>query len=160
MNYKGKLYGKVGNKYFDTGITTDDITLTEPLLKNIQSIDVYQVVQELKKCSPHVRDYVRGLEDLLQVSDNTLQRALSKIKELSAPEPEPLDPYTCDLMVGDVVEAGFGIFFWDNLIVVGQNNDGAIVLYCSEDGYIKRFFRSMLKLTHRNGAKIKEGRNG
>ena len=24
MNYKGKLYGKVGKKYFDTGKTSDD----------------------------------------------------------------------------------------------------------------------------------------
>lgn len=24
MNYQGKLYGKIGSKYFDTGITSDD----------------------------------------------------------------------------------------------------------------------------------------
>ena len=24
MEYTGKLYGKIGNKYFDTGVTTED----------------------------------------------------------------------------------------------------------------------------------------
>ena len=34
MDYKGKLFGKLGNKYFDTGKTSDDFDELE-LFKNI-----------------------------------------------------------------------------------------------------------------------------
>lgn len=36
MEYKGKLYGKIGNKYFDTGHTTDDY---DDLINRIEELD-------------------------------------------------------------------------------------------------------------------------
>jgi ribosomal protein L37AE/L43A len=36
MRYKGKLYGRVGNKYFDTGKTSDDWDNLQPkIIKKI-----------------------------------------------------------------------------------------------------------------------------
>jgi hypothetical protein len=32
MKYKGKLYGKIGNKYFDTGKTSEDYDALETLI--------------------------------------------------------------------------------------------------------------------------------
>ena len=58
MNYKGKLYGKVGKKYFDTGRTSDDWDeMIDALVefKRRYSNEVYnqdfhkQVEQALKK---------------------------------------------------------------------------------------------------------------
>lgn len=36
MEYKGKLYGKIGNKYFDTGHTTDDY---DGLIARVEELD-------------------------------------------------------------------------------------------------------------------------
>lgn len=36
MDYKGKLYGKIGNKYFDTGQTSDDY---DDLINRIEELD-------------------------------------------------------------------------------------------------------------------------
>lgn len=102
--YKGKLYGKVGNKYFDTGYTSDDL-----------------------------------------------------------PAPEPLDPHTCKLCVGDLVEYK-GV---NNIIVsITPKCANAPTLYELIDRAPNNIVkgrksilimrRKLLKLTHRNGATIKE----
>jgi len=72
-------------------------------------------------------------------------------------EPEPLDPHTCDLMVGDVVEATFDEDGINKLIVVEDMRGGTFNFW----NYTERYFMclpdsAINKLTHRNGATIKE----
>lgn len=49
----------------------------------VKSIDVNQVKVELKKCPKVVQDYVKSLEGVYEINSATLNRAISKIKELS-----------------------------------------------------------------------------
>lgn len=82
----------------------------------------------------------------------------------SLPDPEPLDPHTCELMVGDEVKYK-GV---NNIIVsITPKCSNAPTLYELIDRLPYNVFqgryksvlvmrRSKLKLTHRNGATIKE----
>ena len=58
MEYKGKLYGKIGNKYFDTGHTTDDydglIARVEELDKIVgQKLPIHNVVERSEQLCEH-----------------------------------------------------------------------------------------------------------
>ena len=61
MNYEGKLYGKVGNKYFYTGYTTDDwdklelqvITLEADLSAHKIALAAYKSIKN--KCKSDVK---------------------------------------------------------------------------------------------------------
>jgi len=64
-------------------------------------------------------------------------------------EPEPLDPHTCDLMVGDVVEWG-----GTRKVVTFIYDDGMLDIASKYSVQLAK--RHDLVLTHRNGATIKE----
>jgi hypothetical protein len=55
MQYHGKLYGKIGNKHFDTGKTAKDVDelvqMLEKILKTdtIPHLDVAVLIEKFKK---------------------------------------------------------------------------------------------------------------
>lgn len=49
MQYKGKLYGKIGNKYFDTGKTSDDFDRLESRLQSLPVTDCNGLKEEALK---------------------------------------------------------------------------------------------------------------
>jgi len=49
MEYYGKLYGKIGNKYFDTGKDTDDFDEMVKLLKKIRDEKVSENYFEIEQ---------------------------------------------------------------------------------------------------------------
>jgi len=49
----------------------------------VKSIDEQKAKQEVKKCPKIVRDYVRALENALEMSKNTNRKAIAKLKQLS-----------------------------------------------------------------------------
>ena len=52
-------------------------------MATVNSIDIQQAKVELKKCPILVQQYVSGLEKAVEMSQNTTQKAIKKIKELS-----------------------------------------------------------------------------
>lgn len=78
----------------------------------------------------------------------------------SLPEPEPLDPYTCELRVGDVVELSHTLeqaLVWKvgEMKNISQTNT-KVVHVVKKNGFTVVYPRKIVKLAHRNGAVIKE----
>ena len=48
----------------------------------VKSIDTNQVKKDLKNCPKSVRDYVKSLEGVYEMNRSTLNKAISKLKEL------------------------------------------------------------------------------
>jgi len=64
MNYKGKLYGKIAGKYFDTGVTSEDYDRL--IEQNAEIVSVLKRIVDFKK---YQRDEdfisIKELEELL-----------------------------------------------------------------------------------------------
>jgi len=61
MEYTGKLYGKIGNKYFDTGVTSEDYDKLQTMnieqtLNDVANYFKHKIIEgefEFKKCGEH-----------------------------------------------------------------------------------------------------------
>ena len=107
--------------------------------------DICGLLEEIKY------EYSLGISTIDGIDD-----AIEYLEKLEK-QPEPLDPHTCDLMVGDVVEATFDEDGINKLIVVEDMRGGTFNFW----NYTERYFMclpdsAINKLTHRNGATIKE----
>lgn len=60
-------------------------------MPTVKTIDIIKAKKETKNCPLIVRQYVKGLEHAIEISNHTTQKAISKIKELSI-ELEKLKP--------------------------------------------------------------------
>lgn len=52
MEYHGKLYGKLGLKYFDTGTTSEDVDGKDKKIKHLETI-VQEAINLPKGIEPH-----------------------------------------------------------------------------------------------------------
>ena len=86
------------------------------------------------------------LPEDFSIHESKLQSLLEAIEQ---EEPEPLDPHTCDLMVGDVAEWG-----GTRKVVTFIYDDGMLDIASKYSVQLAK--RHDLVLTHRNGATIKE----
>lgn len=70
MEYKGKLYGKIGNKYFDTGKTSDDY---DELLEQRNDL-----LEALKKLYNAIDSCVDLTPEILQNAKKAISKTESK----------------------------------------------------------------------------------
>ncbi len=59
MQYHGKLYGKIGEKYFDTGKTADDFDTMEKRISELTSCK-HQWVRTTRNYKPAKKCYLCG----------------------------------------------------------------------------------------------------
>ena len=83
MDYKGKLYGKFRNKYFDTGKTSEDYDLLEEQNKKIieEIQDTIDDLKLLKSAILHASKTNNKLESMVDVIQNWIDRKEELIKE-------------------------------------------------------------------------------
>lgn len=72
MEYHGKLYGKIGNKHFDTGVTSQDFDKLSQEHKEMFKV-LKNVIHNFKSSDNHSRQ-----RDLITQIDEIIQKIESK----------------------------------------------------------------------------------
>jgi hypothetical protein len=71
MKYKGKLYGKIGNKYFDTGKTSDDFDeLSQKAIENYAPESNGSLIESINELEAQMLETLKWLSTGNQNCDN------------------------------------------------------------------------------------------
>lgn len=82
MEYKGKLYGKFGKKYFDTGKTANDWDNMEAILATGTAWPLHDVLKKLIEASEillHKKDYDGHNYEEIEICVKTAKEILIKM---------------------------------------------------------------------------------
>lgn len=77
MEYEGKLYGKIGNKHFDTGKTADDWDCLEKSLE-----DYKKKLQVAKKALNDILIWQKDVDDKWEYPKTIASNALKKLAKI------------------------------------------------------------------------------
>lgn len=79
MEYKGRLFGRIHNKYFDTGKTADDWDNLEQKIKELE----YQLESGAKYvCDEHLSNRIKEQEVLLEACKAEKEKLTERNQEL------------------------------------------------------------------------------